>query len=268
MRTPPRVMPALITPFDGDEELDVAAHRHNVRFLSERHVAGFLVAGSTGEGPYLEAGERHALLAAARDELGDEPFLLCGIAAETLRQAAAQLGEAAAGGADAALVITPTTLVRGRHQLVEDHFAAVAAESSLPVLLYTVPPVTGYELPVEAVVRLAGNERVVGIKDSGGNPERIAEWVPATGTGFFTYCGASRAVSASMTAGAYGAITASANYAADLVTRAVDGDEEAQDELRVRAGAVEAAGVPGTKAAAERFGLRAGACRRPLRSIP
>lgn len=268
MRTPPRVMPALVTPFDAGEEIDLAAHRHNVRFLWERNVAGFLLAGSTGEGPYLEAGERRSLLTTARDELGDGAFLLCGVSAETVRAAASQIDEAQAGGADAVLVLTPTTLVRGRHHLVEAFFGEIADRSPLPLLLYTVPPVTGYELPVDAVIRLSRHDRVQGIKDSGGNPDRIAAWSADVGDGFFTYCGASRAVTASMAAGGYGAITASANYASDLVARAVDGDAAAQDELRAVAAAVESDGVPGTKAAAERFGLRCGACRRPLRRLP
>ncbi len=113
MRTPPAVMPALVTPFTSDGELDAESHRHNLRTLADMDVEGFVIAGSTGEGPYLDPGERADLVAAARDELGDDPFLMCGIAAQSLRQATAQVAEAHDAGADAALVLTPTTLVRG-----------------------------------------------------------------------------------------------------------------------------------------------------------
>ncbi|RPI26260.1 MAG: dihydrodipicolinate synthase family protein, partial [Actinobacteria bacterium] len=253
-----------VTALDAEGDLDVGNHRHNVRTLWERSVRGFVLAGSTGEGPYLEPGERETLCMATRDELAGDPFLVCGIAAETIRAARSQLEEAAAGEADMVLVMTPTTLVRGRHHLVEGYFREVADISPLPVLLYTVPGVTGYELPVESVVSLAGHDNVVGIKDSGGDPERFAQWAGSVPEGFLGFCGTSRAILASMAAGAHGAITASANYAFDLVTRCVGGDAEAQAELTAAAAAVESDGVAGTKAAAARAGLRPGPPRAPL----
>jgi 4-hydroxy-2-oxoglutarate aldolase len=260
-------MPALVTAFDDGEDLDVAAHRHNVRTLWERGVRGFVIGGSTGEGPYLERGERQTLCAAARQELGDEAFVVCGIAAETVRQAMRQVAEATAAEGDAVLVMTPTTLTRGRHRLVEGFYREVADRSPLPVLLYTVPGVTGYDLPVESIVALSGHGNIVGIKDSGGVAERFGQWRDRVPDPFWGFCGASRAVVDSVTAGAYGAITASANYAFDLVVRSVAGDTTAQEELKGAAAAVETDGVAGTKAAAAGAGLRPGPPRAPLTAL-
>jgi 4-hydroxy-2-oxoglutarate aldolase len=260
-------MPALVTAMDTAEELDLASHRHNVRTLWDRGLRGFVIAGSTGEGPYLESGERSALSAATRAELGDDAFVICGIAAESIRGAAEQVEEAADGGADAVLVMTPTTLVRGRHHLVEAFYERIADTSTLPVLLYTVPGVTGYELPVDSVVRLAAHGNVTGIKDSGGNAGRFAEWRGQVPDPFWSFCGASRAIIDAVASGAHGAITASANYAFDLVARCVDGDRGAQEELVAVTGPIEAGGVPGTKAAAARIGLRPGPPRAPLADV-
>ncbi len=265
MRVPPRILPALVTPFTGDGELDLAAHRHNLRTLRGRGVTGFLLAGSTGEGPYLEPGERARLVAAARTELGDAPFLLCGVAAETTRAALAQAREAAAAGADAVLVMTPTTLVRGRHRLVADHLAAVAEEGGLPLLVYSVPPVTAYEIPVETVRDLARHDGVVGMKDSGGDAGRVPLLGDLLDTGFLLFCGASPAVGAAVAAGAYGAITASANYAASLLESILAGDAAAQVTLTRLTAAVERHGIVGTKTAAAALGLRPGLPRAPLR---
>ena len=69
MRTPPRLLPALVTPFTRSGDLDLAAHRYNLTFLTSQGIKGFLIAGSTGEGPYLEPGERLSLLEVARDTL-------------------------------------------------------------------------------------------------------------------------------------------------------------------------------------------------------
>jgi len=128
-------MPAIITPFNDEQELDLDAHRHNLSFLGGLGYQGFVLAGSTGEGPLLEPGERRRLTAASREGVGDDTFLLCGINAETNREARRQISEAAQGGADAALVLTPTTLSRNRTNFVTAFFTDVADESPLPVFI-------------------------------------------------------------------------------------------------------------------------------------
>lgn len=271
MRIPPNVMPALITPFTAAGELNEAAHRHNLATLQARGCRGFLVAGSTGEGPYLEAGERRQLLSAAREELGSDPFLLGGIAGESVRQATAQVAEATEGGADAVLVVTPTSMARGNHAAVVQYYVDVATASPLPVYLYSVPRVTGYEIPVDAVVTLATHPNIFGIKDSGARPVRIKEIANSLDDPFLMFAGASIALAPSMAAGGYGAINASGNYASELISELVaasavlQADAEAhQAQLTSIVKEVESFGLPGTKAAANARGLHAGFPRRPL----
>jgi 4-hydroxy-tetrahydrodipicolinate synthase len=133
------MLPALVTPFTGTGNLDLSAHAANLTALNERGMTGFLLGGSTGEGPYLEDGERQALLETARSTLGNAPFLISGVVAESVRGAIRQIGEAVAGGADAVLVQTPTTLTRGREDYVVGYFKDVAKASDLPILIYSVP---------------------------------------------------------------------------------------------------------------------------------
>jgi dihydrodipicolinate synthase/N-acetylneuraminate lyase len=271
MRTPPNVMPAVITPFTADGELHEPAHRHNLAALHARGCGGFLVAGSTGEGPYLETGERRCLLSAARDELGNDPFLLAGISGESVRQALAQIAEGVEGGADAVLVVTPTSMARGNHAAVVQYYLDVATASPLPVYLYSVPRVTGYEIPVDAVVTLASHPNIFGMKDSGARPVRIKEIARSLDDPFLMFAGASIALAPSMAAGGYGAINASGNYASELIAELVaasavlQADAEAlQARLTAIVKEVESYGLPGTKAAANARGLHAGFPRRPL----
>ncbi|MDX1690508.1 MAG: dihydrodipicolinate synthase family protein [Acidimicrobiia bacterium] len=271
MRTPPTVMPALVTPFTRRGDLDGDAHVSNVAELERRGLTGFVLAGSTGQGPYLEPDERRRLVEGAR-RAAPAAYLLCGVAAESLRGALAQIDEAAGAGADASLVLTPTTLVRGRHRLVRRFFADVADRSPLPVFLYSVPGVTGYELPVDVVADLAAHDTVVGMKDSGGHPVRARSIVASAPEGFLLYGGASRAVALTRAAGARGAITASANYAAALVgkvvgARSMSAATEPQDRLTRLVTVVERHGLPGTSAAADLTGLDVGTPRRPLRPV-
>jgi dihydrodipicolinate synthase/N-acetylneuraminate lyase len=275
MRTPPRLLPALLTPFTRSGELDLDAYRHNLRYLTEREIKGFLIGGSTGEGPYLEIGERQTLMAAARQELGKRPFLLVGIAAESLRVALAQAEEAAAAGADAILVVTPTTLVRGNHAAVAGFFGEVADTAPIPLFLYSVPAVTGYALPVDSAIELSRHPNIAGMKDSGGDPVGMARLTDNTPDGFVLMTGSSKAVTLCVAAGAHGAITASANYLPELVLEVVRKARRSprtargiQARLTNTSSAVEAHRVPGVKAAAELVGLRPGYPRRPLRPLP
>ena len=254
-------MPALVTAMRSDGAIDEDAHQRNVAIVSERGARGVVLAGSTGEGPYLEPGERGRLIEGARSAAPDI-VVVCGINAETTRSAV-QLAEEC-GGADLLLVITPTSLVRTRADAVEQFYRDVADASPLPILLYTVPSVTGWELPVASIRTLATHPGVIGMKDSGGDPSRLDELHETIEAGFTVYAGASRALAESSRRGAWGAITASANYALADVSLAARGDDHAQKRLAALATAVEQHGVAGTKYASDRTGLSAGPARSPV----
>lgn len=256
-------MAALITPFDETGSVDEAAHLHNLTQLTEWGLEGFLIGGSTGQGPYLEQGERGVLTSTARTKLGASAFLLTGISAQSVRQAAQQISEAADAGADAVLVTTPTLLLRKKAELVESFYGLVADLSPLPVFCYSVPAVTGYELPIESAVAVCSHPNIAGIKDSGGDPERIRPIIDAMGEGRYFFVGASRIIYEAFSRGAYGSITASGNYAPERAAAARE-DAVAQDRLSSIASNVEWHGLAGTYAAASMVGLRAGTMRPPL----
>lgn len=274
MRTPPQFMPAMITPFDEDGTIIIEAHHHNLRLQTSRGVTGFVLAGSTGEGPYLEPGERFLLVREARNELGDEPFLVCGVAAQSVRQAFVQVDEIASGGADAALVMTPTGLARGNHDAVMRFYDSVAEAAPVPLFLYSVPAVTGYELPVDCAATLSEHPNVVAMKDSGGRPIHIKELVQSTPEDFVVYAGSSSTLAQAMAAGAIGAITASGNYLPELISKlvstsrsSVSDAEPLQAQLTEATREVEAFGVVGTKTAAATVGLWTGIPRKPLQPV-
>jgi 4-hydroxy-tetrahydrodipicolinate synthase len=270
MRAIPRAMPALITPFNRSGTLDLGAHRRNAAMMWDLGIRGMLIAGSTGEGPYLEPGERRSLVTAAR-EIAGRAFVLCGVHSETVRSAKTSMQEAVEGGADAVLVVTPTTLVRHRPDLIEGFFTDVIDAAPLPVLLYSVPKVTGVELAESSVAALSKRAEVVGMKDSGGDPIRASRIVGAVPAGFTLFAGATAAISLSVGGGAHGAITASANYAPrlvrDTVTSALRSSRSAaplQSRLSALAGEVERHGIPAVKFAARRVGFAPGHSRAPL----
>ena len=268
---PPDYMPALITPFTRSGEVDTKAHTRNVRILAEHGMEGFVIGGSNGEGPYLEPGERHTLIKAVRRR---KAFLLAGIAAESSRLALAAVREVEEARADAILIMTPTTVARGRDEAVVRFYKTIADHSQLPVFLYSVPSVTAYDLPVELVWRLSRHKNIIGMKDSSGDVVRLQSIVDATPADFLLYSGVSRALTAAIAVGCDGAITGSGNYAPDLVLKtlatAKDDPSKArrlQKRLTGLSADVEAHGVPGVKAAAKAAGLDPGYPREPLTKL-
>lgn len=266
--SPPEYMPALITPFKRNGELDEDAHVRNVRTLAERGIQGFVLGGSNGEGPYLEPGDRGRLVKTIRRR---RTHIMAGIAAESTRQAVATIREVEEAGADSLLVMTPTTLSRGRGQVIVDFYKTVADEAELPLFLYSVPLVTAYSMPIDTVARLAKHQSIVGMKDSSGDVVRLQSILDATPRDFILYSGASRALTAAIAVGCHGAITGSGNYAPELVIRTLETAKEnpiearrLQRRLSALSAEIEQHGIPGVKAAAKAAGLEPGYPRQPL----
>jgi dihydrodipicolinate synthase/N-acetylneuraminate lyase len=268
MLPPPEYMPALITPFTKNGEIDIEAHTSNLRILAEKGIEGFVIGGSNGEGPFLEPGERQRLVRSGRRR---KTHFMVGIAAETTRVGLKQMQEAVDGGADTVLVLTPTTLSRGRDAAMLNYYRTLADASPLPVFLYSVPGVTAYSLPVDVVAKLARHENIVGMKDSSGDVVRLQTIIDATPPEFILYSGSSRALTAAVAIGCHGAITGSGNYVPELVLETMRAAREGpvkarrlQKRLSAISADVEAHGLPGVKAAAKAAGLDPGHPREPL----
>src|SRR5690606_26331682 len=148
-----------------------------------------------------------------------DAHLMMGIMAETVREGMRQLRETE--WADSVVIMTPTTLTRGRPQYVLSYFRYLADASPLPVYLYSVPPNTAYSLEVDLISELAQHHQVVGMKDSSGDVVRLQAILDATPDDFILYSGASAAVTGAMAVGCHGVITGSGNYAAELVKQTV-----------------------------------------------
>jgi len=264
----PAFMPALITPFGQRGELDIKAHTGNMRVLAERGIEGFVIAGSNGEGPYLEPGERARLVKAGRRR---KSYFMVGITGQSTRMAMDQVAESTEAGANSLLVLTPTTVARGRDNAVVRFYRSIADRSRVPVFLYSVPPVTAYSMPIELVSRLSRHENIIGMKDSSGDVVRLQTIIDSTPNDFILYSGASRALTAAIAIGCHGAITGSGNYAPELVLQTMAAARERpkkarrlQKRLSSLSADVESHGIPGVKAAAKAAGLESGYPREPL----
>jgi 4-hydroxy-2-oxoglutarate aldolase len=153
----------------------------NVDRYSRTPLSGMVLLGSTGEAVMLSDEESREALRVAQAATAPDKVLLAGVGRESVFETLRLAEYAAALEYDAILVRTPhyyRKQMRDREMLT--YYQAVADRSPLPVLLYSVPACTAYDLPVEVVAELAMHPNIVGMKDSSGNVDRIAQLVHAT----------------------------------------------------------------------------------------
>jgi 4-hydroxy-tetrahydrodipicolinate synthase len=227
---------ALVTLFDRDGGVDTAATAAHATQLVEAGVRGVVVTGSTGEAATLDADERSTLLATVREAVDGRVPVLAGTGAPSARQAVALSQRADDDGADALLVLSPAGVDDPRA-----YYEAVVGAVDVPVLGYHFPAASRPGIPVDLVPELP----IAGLKDSTGDPERLALEADALPVGLYT--GSASVLLQGRAMGCSGAILALANVDPAGCAQAWEGDGACQRELinEHRVGAL--AGIAGLK---------------------
>ncbi len=265
----------LTTPFDEDGRFDPDGLRRNIQGYGAAPLAGYVVLGTNGEFPLLDAAERAEVVATALDEAGSLPVLVQ-VGGASRGEGLALARHAADLGAAAVLVVTPHYY---RRQMTDaalvDFYRGFARESPLPLLLYNIPQNTGVNLSPAVVARLAEEPRIQGLKDSAGNLAQLAECVERTPAGWGVLNGSGALLTAAAAVGVAGAVVAVADVlpfeVCALWRLCQDGRwGEARDvEARLRPvfRQLSHLGVPGTKLGMDLMGYRGGAPRAPLVAV-
>lgn len=264
------------TPFDpvtGD--IDVVAYRANLRHWFEQPISGVLIAGSTGESVFLDAGERHSLIEATLDVVPETAVVIVGTGGESTRHTIQASREAAEAGASAVLV-SPPAYYKGAMTpaVLAKHYKAVADASPVPVLVYQVPlRLSTLDLPTGLVGELSRHDNIAGIKDSRGKLDLVGELVENTADDFQVIVGSGALLYGALETGAAGGIVAvglmASAEAARISVAFREGDTAEAGRLQERITPVHnqivgGMGVPGIKAALDLLGLHGGAPRPPL----
>ncbi|HEU4416663.1 MAG TPA: dihydrodipicolinate synthase family protein [Candidatus Angelobacter sp.] len=175
------IFPAVTTPFYPDGAVYYKKIEHNIDRYSRTPIAGMVVLGSTGEAVMLSDEERREVLRVTADVASPDKVLIAGTGAESVQETLRLTEYAARLKYDVALVRTPHFYrPQMKPEAMLAFYRTVADQSPLPVLLYTVPPFTAYDLPLDIIVELAEHRNIIGIKESSGNVEKVAAMVAAT----------------------------------------------------------------------------------------
>ena len=268
----------IVTPFREDGAIDEVGLRRNVTRWMTMPLTGLVVLGSNGEAPQLDDAEADRIIDIVRAGVPVGRPLIAGTGRESTRATIAATARAAAAGADAALVRTPSFF---KSQMTTaafvSHYTAVADASPIPVLLYNVSMFTGVNLAPDAVATLASHPNIVGMKESGSDIGLIAEFIAQTPDDFIVLAGSAATLFHALAAGCDGAILAlAALVPGEIVTMQQLVSENRLDEARkLQRRLMPLArtiggqhGVPGLKAALGLMDFAAGPPRPPLLPVP
>ncbi len=163
---------ALVTPFRTGK-VDYPALKDLIEFQIAAGIDGLVPVGTTGESPTLDFGEHRQVIEFVVSTAAKRCLVIAGSGANSTAEAIELTRHAARVGADATLQVTPYYNKPTAEGLYR-HFAAVADECGLPVVMYNVPSRTGKEIPVSVVARLAAHPRIAAIKEAGGSVDRVS----------------------------------------------------------------------------------------------
>jgi 4-hydroxy-tetrahydrodipicolinate synthase len=163
-----RVLTAMVTPFTAAGDLDLDGAQRLATHLVDHGNDGLVVSGTTGESPTTSDAEKERLLRAVAEAVGDRARVVAGVGTNDTHHTIELARAAEKAGAHGLLVVTPYYNKPPQECLVR-HFEMAADATGLPVMLYDIPGRTGTPIETESLLRLAGHERIVAVKDAKGD---------------------------------------------------------------------------------------------------
>ncbi len=163
---------ALVTPF-ADGEVDFETLRELVNFQIKSGTDGIVPVGTTGESPTLTTDEHKEVIRTVVEETRHRVPVIAGAGGNSTAEAIDLAGYSKSVGADATLQVTPYYNKPTQEGLYQ-HFAAIANEVDLPVVLYNIPGRSVVNMEPDTVARLAKLENIVAIKEATGKLDQAS----------------------------------------------------------------------------------------------
>jgi len=208
------IIPALITPFKDNFEVDFEGIARNLDYL-EKYVDAVVPAGTTGESATLSYQE-HIDVVRYVCEVSNVP-VIAGAGSNSTREAIFLGKEVEKAGADAAMFITPYYNKPNKEGLYQ-HYKRISEELSIPVIIYNVPSRTACNITPDLVNKLARDfDNIIGIKEASGNLKQVSEIIRITPEDFIVLSGDDFLTLPILALGGKGVISVAANVAPHLM---------------------------------------------------
>ena len=218
---------ALITPF-RDDRIDTAAFKALIDRQVAAGITGIVPVGTTGESPTLDMDEHIECVRLAVEYAAGRCQVVAGTGANATKEAIELTQAAEKAGATGTLQVCPY-YNKPSQEGIYRHYRAIAENTSLPVMLYSVPGRSGVEIGVETTARLAADcKNIVSIKEAGGSVERVNQLFQALPEDFTILSGDDPLTLPFMSCGAVGLVSVASNLVPEVLVKLVrlclDGD--------------------------------------------
>ena len=211
---------AIVTPFKNGK-LDEPALERLIKAQIRGGVDGIVPVGTTGESPTLNYGEHIRVIELAVKFAKGKVKVLAGTGGNSTSEAMLLTKAAEEAGADGSLQVAPYYNKPTQEGLFQ-HFHAIARATRLPIILYSIPSRCGIEIAVDTVDRLAHDSvNIVGIKEAGGNADRVSQLRAVLGPKFTILSGDDSLTLPFMAVGAQGVISVASNIVPKEVSQMV-----------------------------------------------
>jgi N-acetylneuraminate lyase len=183
------IIVAPYAPYDKNGEVDADAAIKQARFYRDRGIKGLYLNGSTGEGFLLSVEERKKIAEAVLGAFKGEMTIIVHVGAIATRDSVELAKHAEKYGA-VALAAVPNVYYRLSENSIEYHWNTIIESTGLPFIIYNIPQLTGYDLSLNLLSRMANNKKVIGIKNSSLNAFQTQQFKKAGGNNFIVFNGA------------------------------------------------------------------------------
>lgn len=268
------VIPAVLTVFDKEENIDEVGMRQLVSFLIDKGVNGLYLTGSTGEGFTMTSEERKKVVEIVIDETAGRVPVVVHVVAIGTKISIDLAKHAESVGADGISSVPPFYWKFNENQIIK-YYEDIANSCSIPMIVYNVPLVG--LLGMNAIKRLAKIENVKGIKYTALSQYEITQIKDEVGEEFLVYSGADEMAMSGLIAGADGIVGSFYNIMPELFINIYDAvkNKDLDEAQRLQKQAVEvimyALQLPsfyaGMKVILKWMGINAGYCRRPFENL-
>ena len=206
----------LVTPFTAAGALDEAALNKLVDSQLRGGVAGIFVLGTTGEGAFVPRDVRRQLVRLTVARANRRVKIFAGLG-DIRRSDASEANAFFHDGVDAVVAHPPIAEKIPAEQL-QGWFENLLNQLAGPLLLYNIPMTTGVSIPLDAVEKLLGHARLVGLKDSENNPARLEETMKRFGgkKDFAVFVGVGALMEKGLKLGADGIVPSVGNLIPDI----------------------------------------------------
>jgi len=201
---------AIVTPFKHGK-IDEPALERLIKSQVKGGVDGVVPVGTTGESATVDYEEHIRLISLSVKFAAGKVKVIAGTGGNSTKEAIYLTQEAEKAGADASLQVAPY-YNKPTQEGVFQHFHAVSRSTKLPIILYSIPGRCGIEIAVDTVNRLAHDGvNIVGIKEAGGNPDRVSQLRASLGHKFTILSGDDALTLPFMAVGAHGVVSVASN---------------------------------------------------------